>query len=152
MRRDSRLSRMLHVLIHMSRHDGAATSETIARMLNTNPVVVRRTMAGLRDQGLVRSEKGHGGGWVLARPLEEITLLDVHRALGQPPFFALGPADDRPDCLVEQTVNAALGDALRAAEALLIARLGAVTLEEVSQAFDRRFRAVREGTAAGTCR
>ena len=68
MRQDSRLSRMLHVLIHMDRHDGALTSEVIAAMLNTNPVVIRRTMAGLRDAGYVRSEKGHGGGWRLARP------------------------------------------------------------------------------------
>ncbi len=48
MRNDSRLSRMLHVLIHMDQHDQRTTSETIAQMLRTNPVVVRRTMAGLR--------------------------------------------------------------------------------------------------------
>lgn len=29
-------------------------------MLGTNPVVVRRTMAGLREAGYVKSEKGHG--------------------------------------------------------------------------------------------
>ena len=45
MRNDTRLSRMLHVLIHMARHEGPATSEAIAQMLGTNPVVVRRTMA-----------------------------------------------------------------------------------------------------------
>ena len=33
MRSDSRLSRMLHVLIHMQGSDGPLTSETIARML-----------------------------------------------------------------------------------------------------------------------
>ncbi|MFP8913766.1 transcriptional regulator, partial [Pseudomonas aeruginosa] len=43
MRNDTRLSRMLHVLIHMARHEGPATSEAIAQMLGTNPVVVRRT-------------------------------------------------------------------------------------------------------------
>ena len=71
MRNDSRLSRMLHVLIHMDKHQHASTSDMIAKMLNTNPVVVRRTMAGLREQGYVRSEKGHGGGWTLVRPLSE---------------------------------------------------------------------------------
>jgi hypothetical protein len=29
--------------------------------MDTNPVVLRRVMAGLRDQGYVQSEKGHGG-------------------------------------------------------------------------------------------
>lgn len=142
MRQDSRLSRMLHVLIHMDRHEGALTSEAIAAMLNTNPVVIRRTMAGLRDAGYVRSEKGHGGGWRLARPLDGITLLDIHLALGEPTVFAIGPTDDDPSCLVEQAVNAALADALREAEAVLIRRLGMVTLADLAADFDRRFTAL----------
>ena len=138
MRSDSRLSRMLHVLLHMARHDGPMTSETIARMLQTNPVVVRRTMAGLRDAGYVHSEKGHGGGWVLAADLAQVSLLDVHRAVGGPRLFAIGNEHDNPDCLVERVVNAAVEDALREAEALLVTRLGAVSLAELAQAFDAR--------------
>lgn len=49
MRQHRRLSRMLPVRLHMARFDGPATSGTIARMLGTNPMVVRRTMAGLRE-------------------------------------------------------------------------------------------------------
>ncbi len=138
MRGDSRLSRMLHVLIHMDRHEGPVTSELIARMLNTNPVVVRRTMAGLREQGYVTSEKGHGGGWLLARPLDEITLRDVYDALGQPTVFALGVAQDHPDCLVEQAVNEAVSEALREAEARLLARLGEITIGSLAREFERR--------------
>ena len=48
--------------------------EVLAKAMHTNPVVLRRVMAGLRDRGFVRSEKGHGGGWTLARDLSEITL------------------------------------------------------------------------------
>lgn len=147
MRHDSRLSRMLHVLIHMDRHEGAATSETIAEMLNTNPVVIRRTMAGLREKGYVRSEKGHGGGWRLARPLSGITLLDVYRALGEPPVFAIGPAVDHPECLVEQAVNAALDSALREAEALFVARLENVTLADLAADFDREAEKARRTRA-----
>lgn len=139
MRTDSRLSRMLHVLIHMARHDGPVTSEVIARMLNTNPVVVRRTMAGLRDKGFVASEKGHGGGWVLTRPLENITLRDVYNALGEPTLFAIGVADDAPECLVEQAVNAAVGQALAEAEQRLLAHLGKVTIASLAADFDRRY-------------
>jgi len=138
MRNDSRLSRMLHVLIHMNQHDQRTTSETIAQMLRTNPVVVRRTMAGLRDHGYVHSEKGHGGGWTLSRPLSEITLLDIHRALGAPEVFAMGLSREEPQCLVEQAVNARLTDVLQEAEALLITRLGQVTLAELASDFDRR--------------
>ena len=133
MRPDTRLSRMLHVLIHMQHHEGTATSDAIATMLGTNPVVVRRTMAGLRDQSYVRSEKGHGGGWVLARPLEEITLLDIHNALGAPQLFAIGLAGDNPNCVIEQAVNVSLAEAMDEAEAILLARFGKVTLAELAE-------------------
>ncbi|MBX5164175.1 Rrf2 family transcriptional regulator [Rhizobium sp. NZLR1] len=122
----------------MDRHEQSATSDMIAKMLNTNPVVVRRTMAGLREQGYVRSEKGHGGGWTLLRPLSEITLLNVYNALGEPHLFAIGPADDRPKCLMEQAVNTVLRDAMKEAEALLLRRLGSVTLEEIAADFEAK--------------
>jgi DNA-binding IscR family transcriptional regulator len=136
MRRDSRLSRMLHVLLHMARDARPFTSEQIARMLDTNPVVVRRTLAGLREAGYVRSEKGHGGGWQLACRLDEVRLLDVHRAVGGPRVFAIGNVSDNPVCAVERVVNRALGDALVQAEALLIERLGAISLADLARDFD----------------
>lgn len=135
---DARLSRMLHLLIHMERAEGPLTSDAAAVMLNSNPVVVRRTMAGLRDAGYVTSVKGHGGGWSLTRSLASITMLDVHRALGANRIFALGPANPEPDCLVEQAVNGSLEDAMRQAEAALLRRLGEVTLADIAADFDRR--------------
>ncbi|MFJ2333878.1 Rrf2 family transcriptional regulator [Pseudomonas helleri] len=139
MRNDTRLSRMLHVLIHMARHEQPATSDTLAQMLGTNPVVIRRTMALLKEQGYVRSEKGHRGGWTLAKPLADMTLLDIHEALGSASLFAIGLSTDHPECLVEQAVNAALTDAFDAAQALLIERLGSVTLEQLTEDFEARF-------------
>lgn len=129
---------MLHALIHMDRHGGALTSEQLAEMLSTNPVVVRRTMAGLREQGYVHSEKGHGGGWALARPLSQITLLDIYRALGEPELFALGLTDDDPQCLVEQAVNQAVSETLQAARSLVKDRFAAVTLADLARDFDAR--------------
>ncbi|MDM9558756.1 Rrf2 family transcriptional regulator [Bordetella petrii] len=136
MRTDSRLSRMLHVLLHMARAEQPLTSEQIGRMLGTNAAVVRRTMAGLRKAGYVQSEKGHNGGWRIACDLRQVTLLDIHHAVGGPRIFAIGPDHDHPDCAVERAVNAALADALRQAEALLIERLGAVTLADLAGDFD----------------
>ena len=128
MRRDSRLSGVLHVLLHMHAHDGPMTSAALAHAMTTNPVVVRRILAGLREHGYVRSEKGHGGGWTLACDPARVTLRDVHAALGSPSVLAIGNRTEAPGCLIEQAVNAAVGQALDAAEALLLARLGEVTL------------------------
>ena len=138
MRRDSRLSGVLHVLLHMAEADGPVTSERLAAAMGTNPVVVRRIMAGLRDMGLVASGKGHGGGWTIACDLDRVTLDDVYRALGAPEILALGHRSAAPPCLVEQAVNAALADAFREAESLLRARLGAVTLGRLSADFHAR--------------
>ncbi len=135
---DARLSRMLHLLIHMGERQAPLTSEDAAVMLGTNPVVVRRTMAGPRDAGYVRSVKGHGGGWSLTRELADITMLDVYRALGEHRIFALGPADPAPACLVEQAVNGSLEGALHEAEALLLRRLAEVTLADIATDFQRR--------------
>lgn len=141
MRRDSRLSRVLHILLHMSRQDQPFTSEQLAKMLSTNPVVVRRTMAGLRDAGYVRSVKGHGGGWTIACNLNEITLLDVHKAVGGATIFAIGHEDDNPTCIVARVVNSALDDVLSQAEALVIGRLGNIALADLASEFESIFRA-----------
>lgn len=147
---DTRLSRMLHVLIHMDRHEDPVTSETIARMLGANPVVVRRTMAGLRAAGYLTSVKGHGGGWTLTTPLEKITLRDIHEALGSPKVFAIGLADDDPDCLVEKAVNAALAETLDDAEKRLLARFGEVTIGAIAQDFEHRMTEVCSSSSTQT--
>lgn len=134
------------MLLHMAEQRGPQTSETLARAMGTNPVVIRRIMAGLRDQGLVRSEKGHGGGWTIVRDLEAVTLRDIYEALGQPEILAMGNRTDAPGCLVEQAVNAALGQAFDDAEALLLHRFGEVTLAKLSADFHARL-AERGGDA-----
>jgi DNA-binding IscR family transcriptional regulator len=141
MRRDGRLSGVLHVLLHMAELDGPATSETLAKAMQTNPVVIRRIMAGLRERGYVRAEKGHGGGWSLACNLSSVTLRDIYEALGEPSLLAIGNRTGQPGCLVEQAVNAALGQAFDEAEAMLLSRFGAVTLAQLSADFHARLTA-----------
>lgn len=134
---------MLHLLLHMAEQGGPATSEMLAKALDTHPVVIRRIMAGLRDQGYVRSEKGHGGGWTLACDLSKVTLRDIYIALGSPALFTMGNRMEAPDCLVEQAVNNALNQAFHDAEALLLSRLGEVTLAALSAGLHDRLIARR---------
>lgn len=141
MQMDVRLSRMLHVLIHMGRSDRPLTSEQAATMLRTNAVLVRRTMGGLRDAGYVTSVKGHGGGWRLSRPLDQVTMLDIYTALGEPRLFLIGPATEAPDCLVEQEVNASLESAFAEARNLLLAKLARVSLADIAEGFETRLAA-----------
>lgn len=128
---DTRLSDVLHVLLHLAQFDEPATSDVLAKSLGTNPAVFRRTMKGLREAGYVRSTKGHGGGWQLARPLSEITLLGVYEALGKPTLFGIGNRNRPSECRIERSVNAVMADTMAQAEALFVARFGELTLEPI---------------------
>jgi len=154
MKRDDRLSNTLHALLHMDDHQcktGAPmTSEMLAACLNTNPVVVRRTMAGLREIGVVTSVRGHGGGWRLARDLKDVTLLTVAEALGETSLLAAPRLVDHDGCLVEAAVTDALADAHAAANAILAARFAEVTLADLADDFRRRMAAhSHQGTSHG---
>lgn len=143
MKRDSRLSSALHALLHMSEWDGAITSEAIAQCLGTNPVVVRRTMGYLREAGIVTSDRGHAGGWRIHVDLRTVTLQQLHEALGEPAVFAIGNRNETPECLVEQTVNAALENTFAEAEALLLRRFSKITLADLAADFARRHSTVQ---------
>jgi Rrf2 family protein len=137
MKRNSKLSLALHALGHLAgAPETALTSETIAGFCATNPVVVRRVLGQLRAAGLVNSEKGHAGGWTLARPAAGISLADVYTGLGER-FLAPGPAggDLPPHCLVERTFHGTVDAAMAEAEALLLRRLAARSIADLAGPF-----------------
>lgn len=138
MKRDSKLSGVLHVLLHMAEYQKPVTSEVLAKAMGTNPVVVRRVMGGLREQGYVRSEKGHGGGWEIACDLSKVTLRDIYDAIGKPSLLAMSNRTEMPGCIVEQAVNASLNKAFHDAEELLLKRFGEVSLAMLSEDFHQR--------------
>jgi DNA-binding IscR family transcriptional regulator len=89
-------------------------------------------MAGLREAGLVQSEKGHGGGWRLSRALQEITLLAVYQALGSPNLFSIGNRSRDSDCLVEKKVKTVMEDTMAEATALFARRFAEITLDQIA--------------------
>ncbi len=133
MQRDTRLARLLHVLIHMHLRGGATTSETIAQMLHTQPSLVRRTMAALREAGYVASIPGPKGGWMLCRELSDLTVRDIYVAITHKSAFAISAAHDNPTCPVEATVNQVLDAALSSAEEALLRHLSQIRLSDLAQ-------------------
>ncbi|MDF2718835.1 MAG: Rrf2 family transcriptional regulator, partial [Paenibacillus sp.] len=78
---NSRFAVGVHILSLLEiNKEGRNTSEYIAGSVNTNPVVVRRITGMLSKAGLVRTSPGVAGA-TLARPIEEITLYDVYKAV-----------------------------------------------------------------------
>lgn len=134
MSKDARLARMAHVLIHMQGNVGSVSSDVIARMLDTNPVLVRRMMGDLRNAGIVRSELGPRGGWHLVRKLDEITLLDVHNAFETATIFSIGLPNRITECRVEGAADGAVRRALSAADGAFRESLASCTLAQILSA------------------
>lgn len=131
MKRNSRLSLALHTLGHMAGSpDRVRTSAEIAEHAGTNPVVVRRVLGHLRKAGLLIAEKGHAGGWRLARSPEDITLADVYLALDERLVPAADP-DDHADCKVEDALHRRVSGVMEEIEQSLVQRLAATTIAEV---------------------
>lgn len=130
MRADFRLARMLHVLVHLHGRDSPASSEELALMLDTNPVLVRRMMAGLRTAGHVSSTAGRSGGWTLVADPAQVTVLDVYQALEEPVIFAIGPSIDHPGCAAERAITDALEVALAQAAGRLLGEFGNMRLAD----------------------
>ncbi|MET7747747.1 Rrf2 family transcriptional regulator [Micromonospora sp. NPDC005367] len=76
------------------------TSEEVAASVNTNAVIVRRSLGDLQRAGLVRARRGNGAGYSLARSATEITLLDVWLAVSPEPLLALHHGEPNPECPV----------------------------------------------------
>ncbi|MDR1202201.1 MAG: Rrf2 family transcriptional regulator [Tannerellaceae bacterium] len=77
----SRFTVAIHILAAIEiGSDKVCTSEVIASSIQNNPVVVRRIMGMLKKAELVGVNIGCGGAYLL-KPIKDITLFDVYRAV-----------------------------------------------------------------------
>lgn len=108
------------------------TSELLASSIGTNPVVVRRLLGQLREAGLVTVARG-SGGCRAARPLEEITLLDVYRAVEPVEAGELFRVHEspNPECPVGRNIEGLLEGRLDAAQQAMERVLASQTLADL---------------------
>lgn len=134
MKRNSRLSLALHALGHMAYDaEHAQTSAEIAAHAGTNPVVVRRVLGKLREAGLLTSERGHSGGWRLARAPHSITLADVYIALDERLISASADTDQH-QCSLEHALHDRVSQIMQDVERSLLERLANTTIADVREA------------------
>jgi len=80
----SRFAVAIHILTVLGLYtDKPVSSELIASSVNTNAVHIRRILSNLKQAGLIRTTRGSQGGYLLARSTGEISLREVHCALGE---------------------------------------------------------------------
>ncbi|WP_199539861.1 Rrf2 family transcriptional regulator [Paraburkholderia kururiensis] len=136
MNTSSRFAFAVHVLALLAQQEGVPlSSEIIAGSVNTNPALIRRLLTMLAQAGLTTSQLGAGGGALLARAPEDITLLEVYCAVEDPQLFGLHREEPNPACMVgrniQQVLRGIMDDAQRAMEASLAARTVADTFSDV---------------------
>jgi Rrf2 family protein len=107
------------------------TSSQVAASVNTNPVILRRCLGDLRRAGLADVRRGAGAGWSLARPPEQITLLEVHDAVGPEPPFGLHHTEPNLECPVGRGIRPALSQVYGQIEQNMRRELAGVTVADV---------------------
>jgi Rrf2 family protein len=133
MKISSRFTVAVHILslIAVEEHT-ICTSEWMAGSVNTNPVVIRRVMGKLKKAGLVNVRPRTGGAFLL-KNLEDITLLDVYRAVEvveEGEFFQFHEHPN-PNCPVGANIQSVLKLILVRAQTAMEQILKGITMKEL---------------------
>ena len=132
---NSRMTIAVHALAWMAlaqrRGQEVLTSDQVAASVNTNPVIIRRSLGDLGRAGLVHVRHGAGAGWSLARAPEEITLLEVYDAVGQEPLFGMHRTEPNLECPVGRGIRPALGQVYDGIEQAVRHELAEVSVADV---------------------
>jgi DNA-binding IscR family transcriptional regulator len=136
---NSRLTTAVHALcwLELARRGGrpALTSAEIADSLASHPVLVRRTLAPLRDHGLLEvTGRGPGAGWRLTRPAADLTLADLHSALEERAPFDLHPHEPKQTCPVGYGIRPVLGDVYAEIQSAIRTTLATRTIADILDA------------------
>lgn len=133
MKISSRFTVAVHILALISMANSTqCTSEWMAGSVNTNPVVIRRVMGKLKNAGFIEVRRGTGGATLL-KPLEDISLLDVYKAVAVVEEGELFQFHDNPNpnCPIGSNIQAVLEIILLRAQEAMEMVLAQVTMGDI---------------------
>lgn len=132
----TRFSIAVHTLSLIAAIPNECTGDFIASSVNTNPVIIRRIMGMLKKAGLVDVRPGVGGASLLKDP-DQITLLDIYRAVNATEENQLFRIHEKPNlnCPVGRNIEQALQVELRDAQLAMEQRLAQTTLGHLTGKF-----------------
>lgn len=130
----TRFAVAVHILAALAANNGSTVrSEQLASSASTNPTVIRRILSMLAEAGITSSQLGYGGGAILAKPANQITLLDVFQAVEDPNIFEMHRTPPDKNCFVGRNIQQVLKRSTAKAQQALEAELSRTTIAEVSQ-------------------
>ena len=107
------------------------TSTQLAQSVNTSPSFIRRVLAKLSKADLVSTTMGKTGSTSLARKPNEISLLDIYKAVEAPKAFAIHDYPEQKMCAVSCTIKLSLEKVLNKTQSSMEKSLGEITLADV---------------------
>ena len=109
-----------------------ASSDYIAKSVQTNPVVIRKIMGLLKKAGLLETQAGVAGA-TLAKPIDDITLLDVYSAVDVVKENGLFSIHDGTnlDCIVGRNIQQTVEPIFIAAQFAMEKVLANVSMKDV---------------------
>jgi Rrf2 family protein len=130
----SRFAVAVHALATLALHKGQPVrSESIAKSASTNPAVIRRLLSMLNAAGISQAQLGQGGGALLARPPESISLLDVYKAVESEQLFAMHRTEPLETCTVGRHIQAVLQGTVDRAQQAMEDELAGVSVADVAR-------------------
>mgnify|MGYP002397091778 CR=1 FL=1 len=106
------------------------SSTTMAKSVNTNPVVIRRLIQELRNHEIIASSSGAKGGFFLAKSAAEISLWDIYLATREEEFFKRPKIN--PECIVSSNLKALVHDVFTEAEMAMQSRLEQTSIADLN--------------------
>ncbi|MBE6010460.1 MAG: Rrf2 family transcriptional regulator [Lachnospiraceae bacterium] len=130
----SRFTIAVHVLVAIETFKDSykTTSEFLASSINVNPVVIRRLLQQLKKAGIISVKRGSGGASI-ERPLQDITLLDVYRAVEPLENGELFHFHENPNmlCPVGKNIHKIMDHRLQDIQNAMEDQMRSVTLEDI---------------------
>ncbi|MEK3646729.1 MULTISPECIES: Rrf2 family transcriptional regulator [unclassified Aeribacillus] len=128
---NSRLAVAIHIMILIASNPlEHMSSEFIAKSVNTNPVVIRRITSMLKKAGLLTPHAGRTGAKLTKNP-EDITLLDIFKAVEpKDELFAIHE-NPNPNCPVGKNIQSALDSTFTRVQKAMEDELASQSLKDV---------------------
>ncbi len=110
------------------------TSDFLSKSTNVNPVIIRKILGQLKGAGLLKVTRGTGGA-AAARPLHEITFLDIYRAVECIEGGELFHFHENPNsaCPVGRNIHFILDDKLLRVQNAMEKELASITLADLKK-------------------
>jgi Rrf2 family protein len=106
-------------------------SAAIAASVGTHPAFLRELLGRLRSAGLVENRMGKGGGSLLARSPEQITLRDVYQAVEAGPSVTMHHSTPSHCCAVGQNILPVLTGVMEKVDEAVSETLTRMTLADI---------------------